>query len=75
MKKGFKKMKEFNTITEYQLLFLARQELSRRIDELKTEIIRNETKQSLRRTEALLKMYCEQQGEIIARIAEINNAE
>lgn len=68
-------MKELNTITEYQLLFLARQELSRRIDELKTEIIRNKTQQSLRRTEALLKRYCEQQGEIIARMAEINKAE
>ena len=68
-------MKELITITEYQLLFLARQELSRRIDELKTEIIRNETKQSLRRTETLLKMYCDQQSEIIKRMAEINNAE
>lgn len=73
--KGYEGMKELNTITEYQLLFLARQELSRRIDELKTEIIRNKTKQSLRRTEALLTMYCEQQSEIIARMAEINKAE
>ena len=68
-------MKELNTITEYQLLFLARQELARRIDELKTEIIRNETKQSQRRTEALLEMYCDQQREIVERMAEINNAE
>lgn len=68
-------MKELTTITEYQLLFLARQELSRRIDELKTEIIKDKTKQSPRRTEALLKMYCEQQSEIIKRMAEINNAE
>ena len=68
-------MKEFITITEYQLLFLARQELSRRIDELKTDIIRHKTKQSPRRTEMLLKMYCDQQSEIIKRMAEINNAE
>ena len=68
-------MKELNTITEYQLLYLARQELSRRIDELKTQIIKNETKQSLRRTEAILGMYCRQQSEIIERMAEINNAE
>ena len=66
---------KLNTITEYQLLFLARQELARRIDELKTEIIRNETKQSQRRTEALLTMYCDQQREIVERMAEINNAE
>jgi hypothetical protein len=65
-------MKELQTITEYQLLFLARQELSRRIDEVKTGIIRGKTNQSRRRTEHLLKMYCEQQGEIIARMAEIN---
>lgn len=65
-------MKELNTITEYQLLFLARQELSRRIDELKTEIVRNKTKQSLKRTESLLTMYCNQQSKIIERMAEIN---
>ncbi len=65
-------MKELNTITEYQLLYLAQQELSRRIDNLKTDIIRNETKQSLKRTEKLLKMYCEQLDEIIKRRAEIN---
>lgn len=68
-------MKELKTITEYQLLFLARQELSRKIDELKTEIIRGKTKQSLKRTESLLEMYCEQMAEIIERMAEINNAE
>jgi hypothetical protein len=66
-------MKELTTITEYQLLFLARQELSKRIDELKTEIIKRETKQSTRRTEHLLDMYCKQAGEITERMAEINN--
>lgn len=65
-------MKPFNTITEYQLLFLVRQELSRIIDALKTEIIKGATKQSKRRTEALLDMYCEQMREIVERMAEIN---
>lgn len=65
-------MKEFSTITEYQLLFLARQELSRRINTLKDEIIRGKTTQSLRRTETLLAMCTEQLTEIIERMAEIN---
>ena len=68
-------MKDLNTMSEYQLLFLARQELARRIDELKTEIIRKETKQSVRRANVLLDMYCDQQREIVERMAEINNAE
>lgn len=68
-------MKEFTTITEYQLLFLARQELSRRIDELKTGIIKGKLSQSARRTEALLKMYCDQMAEIVERMAEINRGE
>lgn len=68
-------MEKLNTISEYQLLFLARQELRRLIDELKMEIASKETKQSLKRTESLLKMYCEQRDEITARMAEINNAE
>lgn len=66
-------MKKLETITEYQLLYLARQELSRRIDECETQIIKGDTKQSVRRTERLLEMYCEQQNEIIQRMAEINN--
>ena len=66
-------MKKLETVTEYQLLYLARQELSRRINECKEQIIRGVTKQSQRRTERLLEMYCEQQNEIIQRMAEINN--
>ena len=66
-------MKKLETITEYQLLYLARQELSKRIDECKEQIVRGVTKQSQRRTERLLEMYCEQQNEIIQRMAEINN--
>ena len=68
-------MKELITITEYQLLFLARQELSRMIEYLTTEIVLRKTKQSPVRTEALLEMYREQMAEIVARMAEINNAE
>lgn len=66
-------MKKLETVTEYQLLYLARQELSRRINECKEQIIRGVTKQSRRRTERVLEMYCEQQNEIIQRMAEINN--
>jgi hypothetical protein len=66
-------MKKLETITEYQLLFLARRELSRRIDELKTKIIRDDYEYSLRRTEHLLGMYCEQLSEINKRMAEIRN--
>ncbi|MBO5789560.1 MAG: hypothetical protein J6V82_04385 [Clostridia bacterium] len=66
---------KLQTITEYQLLHLARQELSRRIDELKTSIVRKETNQSKRRSDALLEMYCRQMREVEQRMAEINNAE
>lgn len=65
-------MKELQTITEYQLLYYARQELSRRIDALKDEIVRGKATQSLKRTECLLGRYTEQLSEIIKRMAEIN---
>lgn len=66
-------MKKLETVTEYQLLYLARQELSRRINDCKEQIVKGKRNQSLRRTEKLLEMYCEQQNEIIQRMAEINN--
>ncbi len=66
-------MKKLETITEYELLFLAARELSRRIDECENQITEGKTKQSLRRTKALLCMYCKQRNEIIQRMAEINN--
>lgn len=66
-------MKKLETVTEYQLLYLARQELSRRISDCKEQIIKSKRNQSLRRTEKLIEMYCEQQNEIIQRMAEINN--
>ena len=66
---------KLQTITEYQILFLAREELSRRIDELKKALEEKETSQSKRRSEALLKMYCEQQREIAERMAEISNSD
>lgn len=65
-------MKDLLTITEFQLLFLARQELSRRIDELKDSLIKGNPKRSRRRTELLLTMYCDQIGEITRRMAQIN---
>lgn len=68
-------MKEFKTITEYQLLFLARKELTKRINEVKDGLIKGKLSQSKRRTENLLKMYCEQLSEIIERMAEINYEE
>ena len=68
-------MKELNTITEYQLLFLARQELSRRIDELKTKMIKSETGLLSRREDRLLTMYCEQLNEIVERMADTNGEE
>ena len=68
-------MKELNTVTEYQLLYLASCELTKRIKELKADIANNETKQSPRRTQALVSMYSKQLDEIIARMSDINNAE
>jgi hypothetical protein len=69
-------MKDLTTITEYQLLFLARLELSRRISEVKTGIITGKPSQSKRRAaEILLPMYYDQLAEIVARMAEINKAE
>lgn len=67
-------MKELKTITEYQLLFLARKELSRRINKAKDEIIKNGES---RRINNLLDMYTKQIGEVIGRMAEIQkgNAE
>lgn len=65
-------MKELNTITEYQLLYLARKELERRINEIKDEIIRNGEN---RRLNIHLDMYTKQLTEIIDRTIEINNAE
>ena len=68
-------MKDLKTITEWQLLHYARQELSRKINELKDEIIRGKTTQSLKRTESLLERYTEQMTELTNRIIEINNEE
>ena len=68
-------MKELKTITEWQLLHYARQELSRRINDLKDEIVRGKTTQSLKRTESLLERYTEQMAELTNIIIEINNEE
>lgn len=66
-------MKDLQTITEWQLLHYAKQELSRKINALKDEIARGKTTQSLKRTESLLARYTEQMTELTNRIIEINN--
>ena len=66
-------MKDLQTITEWQLLHYAKQELSRKINALKDEITRGKTTQSLKRTESLLARYTEQMTELTNRIIEINN--
>lgn len=69
-------MKELNTITEYQMLYLARCELFRRIEH--EEKIDSETQKEHgrhnRRATAKLKMYDEQLDEIHNRIFEIERA-
>jgi len=65
-------MKKLKTITEWQLLYYARQGLSHKINSLKEEIIRGKTTQSLKRTESMLGRCTEQLNEIINRIIEIN---
>ena len=72
-------MKEFISITEYQLLSLAYNELVRRIN--KEEVINERTKREIgrdnRTCQNRLKMYNEQLEEIRERMIEIeqNNAE
>lgn len=72
-------MKEFISITEYQLLSLAYAELVRRIS--KEEVINERTKREIgrdnRTCQNRLKMYNEQLEEIRERMIEIeqNNAE
>lgn len=68
-------MKDITETTEYQLLYLAVCEVKRRIKARNADIANGETKQSPRRTQALVKMYDRQLGEIIARMSDINNAE
>lgn len=65
-------MKELTTISEYHLLFLARQELLRQIDELAADIILGRTRQPKDMIKALAKLYREQLAEITERMNEIN---
>ena len=69
-------MKELNTITEYQMLFLASCELMRRIEH--EEKIDNETQKEHGRHNRIsihrLKMYNEQLDEIHNRMLEIENS-
>lgn len=64
-------MKELNTLTEYQLLYLARSELLKRLDKLKTKMIKSETGELNRRDTALFNLYSEQVAEVNSRMAEI----
>lgn len=66
-------MKDLNTITEYQLLFLARETLKNRINDLKDEYIRSDSFTARRRIDNMLKRYTQQIAEINQRITEINN--
>ena len=66
---------KLQTISEYQLLFLAKCELEKRVDEISIRIANHKNKQSLRREQALLEMYRDQLHEISERMAEINSAE
>lgn len=72
-------MKEFKTITEYQLLYLVYQSLLERIsqEEEINERAKKERGKDNRICQSRLKMYNEQLEEIRARIIEIeqNNAE
>lgn len=68
-------MKELTTITEYQLLYLAKQELLRRIDEFAAGIATGDTNLPKDITKALYKMDREQLAEITARMDEINRGE
>lgn len=65
-------MKELNTVTEFQLLFLARAELLKRLNSLKTKMIKSETGELSRRDKLLFKHYSEQVTEINERMAEIS---
>lgn len=65
-------MKALNTLTEYQLLFLARAELLRKLDRLKTKMIKSETGELNRRDTAMFNHYSEQVTEINSRMAEIH---
>ena len=60
-------MKELTTITEYQLLNLARNELLRRLDRLSKKDTMS------RRDTALYNLYSEQVSEINDRMDDINN--
>lgn len=61
-----------NTITEYQLLHLARAELLRRLDRLKTKMIKSEDGELSKKDNVLFDMYSEQVTEINQRMAAIS---
>ena len=65
-------MKELKTMTEYQVLFLARCELLRRLDKLNSKKSKSETGELSRRDTALFNLYSEHLSEVNDRMLEIN---
>ena len=65
-------MGNLKTLTEYQLLYLARGELLRRLDRLQIKIAKFGEDNLSRRDKALYNLYSEQATEINERMAEIN---
>lgn len=62
-------MEKFSTITEYQLLYLARNELLRRLDRLEAKKVKTKTRTLKKRDECLFNLYSEQVTEINERMA------
>jgi hypothetical protein len=62
------------TITDYQLLYLARAELLRRLDRLKTKMIKSENGTLSRKDNVLFDLYAEQVTEINKKMTAINTA-
>lgn len=65
-------MKTLNTVTEFQLLYLARNELIRRLNYLTTKKVKSETGELNRRETTLFNFYSDQIEEINDRISEIS---
>ena len=57
-------MEKLKTVTEYQLLFYARAELLRKLDRLKTNMIKSENGELSKKDDVLFSIYSEQVTEI-----------
>lgn len=65
-------VKDFKTITKYQLLFLARSELLKRLDRIKSKMSKSKDGELSRRDRALFSLYSEQIAEINERMDELS---